>query len=158
MKTLAPDYTFENVLAIDTKLFQGKDLLIFDVDNTLFYPESTIIKPDILEWFKDVQKRYRCICFSNSPTIQKRKEMITPLLGCEIFISPYKKPSKKLFRQIVRQYHVDPKHVVVIGDMRMTDVLFGKRNQALTILVKPMSRKERLSLRVIRTLEDFLFR
>lgn len=157
MSNFAPDYAFANVLSIDKRLFRGKELIIFDVDNTLFYPESTKIRPEILFWFKNVNKKYQCVCLSNSYTIQQRKDAISSILGCEIFMSDYRKPSKKLFRQIVRKYHVDPEKVLVIGDMRLTDVLFGNRNNATTILVKPMSTKELFSIRVARTFEGLLF-
>ena len=71
-------------------------------------------------------------------------------------MSTYSKPSKKLFKEIVDTYSVNPEKVVVIGDMRLTDIWFGNRNNATTILVQPMSNKELFSIRIARAVESFL--
>ena len=156
MKKFQPNYSFDNVLSIDKRIFKGKQLIIFDIDNTLFFPESTKIRPEILTWFKKVKKKYNCICFSNSKTIRERKDAISSLLKCDLFMSTYSKPSKKLFKEIVDTYSVNPEKVVVIGDMRLTDIWFGNRNNATTILVQPMSNKELFSIRIARAVESFL--
>ena len=153
MKNFQPNHSFANVLEIDKRIFRGKELIIFDIDNTLFFPETTKINPEILTWFKKLKKNHNCICFSNSKTIAERKDAISSLLKCDIFMSDHRKPSKKLFKEITGKYSVNPNKVVVIGDMRFTDILFGNRNNATTILVRPMSTKELFSVRIARVIE-----
>ena len=153
MKNFQPNHSFTNVLEIDKRIFRGKELIIFDIDNTLFFPETTRINPKILVWFKELNKMNHCICFSNSKTIAERKDEISSLLKCDIFMSDHRKPSKKLFKEIVNKYSVNPEKVLVIGDMRFTDILFGNRNNATTVLVKPMSNKELFSVRIARVIE-----
>ena len=97
MKNLFPDYEFKNVAAIDKTVFDGQKLLIFDIDNTLFLPESTETKPEILGWFRKVKNDYHCICLSNSYSIEQRKGAISKILGVEVYTSPLKKPNQKLF-------------------------------------------------------------
>ena len=158
MKTIFPDYEFQNVTKIPESLLSDKDLIIFDIDNTLVYPETIEVRTDIQEWFKRINKKYKCVCFSNSLTIKKRQKDIESKLGCELFISKNKKPSKRLFEKIVKNYNANPKKIVVIGDFMLTDVLFGNRNGATTILVKPFSSLESRKIKFFRVFENFLFK
>ena len=158
MQNLTPDYEFENVTKIDEKIFEGKDLIIFDIDNTLFYPETVNIREDILGWFMRIKKKYKCVCFSNSFSIKQRKDEIVKKIGCELYISHNKKPSRHLFKEIVEKYNVSPKNVVVVGDFRFTDVFFGKRSGAKTILVKPFSSDNSKRVKILRKMENLFFR
>src|SRR3989338_7701425 len=132
-----PAYTFKDVTEIDPKVLEGKKLLIFDIDNTLFYSETTKIRKDIIQWFHRIHKKYPCVCFSNSFSIRKRKEAIEKTLACAVYLSKYKKPSLDLFQEITGKYKVHAKDVVVIGDFHFTDVLFANRNNATSVLVRP---------------------
>ncbi|MSR85956.1 HAD-IIIA family hydrolase [Candidatus Woesearchaeota archaeon] len=149
-----PRYTFKDVTEIDPKVLEGKKLLIFDIDNTLFYSETIKIRKDILHWFKGVKKKHRVVCFSNSFSIRKRRPMIEYTLGCEVYLSTERKPSKKLFKEITKRYRVSAKDVAVIGDFHFTDVLFANRNKATSILVRPIGGDHKLILRIARVLEN----
>jgi uncharacterized protein len=148
MFSIVPTYSYKNVMKINPINFKEKELLIFDIDNTLFYPESTKIDPKVEKWFKKASKCNKCICLSNSNTIKQREKEIKKILGCDIFISSRKKPSKKLFKEVQQKYKVKASKMVMIGDMHLTDVLFGNRGGATTIHVKPFA-KEKLSRIVI---------
>ncbi len=153
---LYPEYIFKDVTHINPKIMKGKKLFIFDIDNTLFYSETTVIREDILHWFKATHKKYPCICFSNSFSIQKRKPVLEKTLGCKVFISTHKKPSKELFQEIVQEYKVQAKDVLVIGDFHFTDVLFANRNHASSVLVRPLGGEKKLSLWFARVIENML--
>ncbi|MBS3163046.1 HAD-IIIA family hydrolase [Candidatus Woesearchaeota archaeon] len=157
MKKWIPHYEFDDVTKIDENLFKDKELIIFDIDNTLFYPETTHIKPEFKEWFLKINKKYKCICFSNSFTIEKRKNEIIKQIGCELFMSKHKKPSKKLFNEILEKYSVHKNKVLVVGDFRFTDIWFGKRSGGITILVKPFG-KESFKIRLLRFLENIIIK
>ncbi len=154
---ISPDYTFKDVTEIDSRIFQGKKLLIFDIDNTLFYSETTNIRKDILHWFKSIQKKYTIVCFSNSFSIHTRRARIQSILGCEVYDSLEKKPSKKLFQEITKRYRVSAKNVAVIGDFHFTDVFFAKRNHAMSVLVRPIGKDGTLFLSFARVIENFIF-
>lgn len=159
IKNLLPDYEFAKITKISQDFFAGAKLLIFDVDNTLFFSETTIIEKEIIDWFKPINQKYNCTCLSNSSTISERKEKISELLGCEIFLSRRKKPSKKLFEEIRKKFKLNNNDkVFVVGDRILTDVLFGNKSGAVTVLVKPLSRKEEpFIIKTIRTFENFVF-
>ena len=151
-----PDYTFKDVTHIDPKVFEGKKLIILDIDNTLFYSETTKIRKDILHWFKGVKKKHRVVCFSNSFTIKERRPMIEYILGCEVYRSRDRKPSQKLFKAITKRYRVSAKDVVVVGDFHFTDVLFANRSNATSVLVRPIGGDRTFTLRFARILENVL--
>tara|TARA_Y100000310_G_scaffold344708_2_gene458943 strand:+ start:754 stop:1242 length:489 start_codon:yes stop_codon:yes gene_type:complete len=155
MSKLRPDFIFENVTKIDPKIFEDKKLIIFDIDNTLFYPESTRIKKETIRWFRELKKEHKCICFSNSNTIEERANGIKEMLSCDLHLSQHKKPSKKLFKEIKRIYKVrKAKDIVVIGDAHLTDILFANRNGATSVLVKPFAPEPLLSVRIGRRIEN----
>ena len=156
IKNLLPDYKFQNLLNIDIGLFSNSDLIIFDIDNTLIFPETIETKKEIIGWFNKIKNKYFCLCLSNSKTINKRAEEISKLLDCEIFLSNDKKPFKKLFEKIKGKYNLKDKKIIVIGDRIFTDVLFGNLNGAITILVNPLTNKESILTKIARKLENFI--
>ena len=150
---IIPDCRFKKLIDIDINIFLNKGLLIFDVDNTLVFSGTTKTNEEIINWFKKINEDYKCICLSNSRTIKKRKDKISKLLGCEIFLSKFKKPSKKLFKSIEEIYNVNAREVVIVGDRILTDILFGNLNGASTILVDPINNKESILIKIIRKIE-----
>lgn len=151
-----PQYISKDVTQIDPNVFKGKKLLIFDIDNTLFYSETTRTREDILKWFHKTKKKYPCVCFSNSFTIKKRKPVIEKILHCDIFLSRHKKPSKELFQDITKKYKVSAQETVCIGDFHFTDVFFANRNNATSILVRPIGGDKKWSLIFARMIENMV--
>ena len=149
-----PDYRFNTVKDIDVKIFKNKKLLIFDIDNTLFYPETTKIDQSTINWYKKLSKKYKCICISNSQTIKQREASIKKSLNCELFITSLRKPSKELFNKVKEKYKIESKEVVTIGDFYFTDVLFAKKNNATAILVKPFAPNENLKVSLGRLIDN----
>ncbi|MDP2741679.1 MAG: HAD hydrolase-like protein, partial [bacterium] len=88
----------------------------------------------------------------------ERKEKISELLGCEVSLSRRKKPSKKLFEEIRKKFKLNNNDkVFVVGDRLLTDILFGNRNNATTVLVEPLSRKKELFIiKIIRIFENLM--
>ena len=153
---LLPDYRFKNLIGIDAVLFSGSGLIIFDVDNTLVFPETTETKAEVIEWFKEMKKEHRCLCLSNSRTISKREKRISQVFDCEFFLSKNKKPSKKLFKEIKKKFSFPCSEIVVVGDRVFSDILFGNRSGATTILVEPLTCKEKILTKIFRKTENFI--
>ena len=150
---IIPNYRFNKLIDIDINIFSNKDLIIFDIDNTLVFSETTETKKEIILWFKNINSQYKCIGISNSRTINQRKEKIFNLLGCEIFLSKHKKPFKKLFQELKDKYKFENNKVFVVGDRIFTDILFGNLNGASTVLVNPLSNRENILVKIIREIE-----
>lgn len=141
LKIFRPDFSFSNLTDISFDIFKEAQLIIFDIDNTLVFSETAETKKEIIDWFYKINNRYKCICFSNSRTIFDRKEKISKLLNCEIFLSRHRKPFKGLFKEIKKRYNFENDKVFVVGDRILIDILFGKLNGAKTILVKPLGKR-----------------
>jgi len=75
-KIFLPDYRFKKITEISSDFFSGAGLIVFDVDNTLVFSETTEAKKEIVDWFCEINNRYRCVCVSNSRTIKQRQEKI----------------------------------------------------------------------------------
>jgi len=158
MVKFKPDYKFQDVTKINPKIFKNKKLLIFDIDNTLFYPETEDIRDDIKEWFKKINQNYNCLILSNSNTIKQRAPQIRKLLHCKIHFSHLKKPSKTLFKEIEAEYKVEAKDIVMIGDLIFSDILFGNRNKATTILVQPLGNDNKFKVKIARYIQNIIWR
>lgn len=150
-----PNYKFFKLIDINADIFSDSQLIIFDVDNTLFFSETTETKKEIIDWFYKIKNKHKCVCFSNSSSISQRKGKIFDLLGCEVFLSRYKKPSKRLFDEIKKKYNLENGKIFVVGDRVFPDILFGNLNGAITILVSPLSSKEKIIIKIERGIENF---
>ncbi len=149
-----PDYIFNSVKDIDEKILENKKLIIFDIDNTLFYPETTNIDKSIINWYKKFSKKHKSICISNSKTIKQREAAIKKAINCELFITGLRKPSKELFNKVTKNYKVESKDIVTIGDFYFTDVLFAKKNNATGILVRPFAPNENFWVSIGRLIDN----
>ena len=152
---IIPKYRFNKLTDIDVSIFSNKDLIIFDIDNTLVFSEGVETKKEIIVWFNKINEDYRCICLSNSRTIKKRNDKISQLLGCEVFLSKFKKPSKRLFKSIKEVYNIKTNEIVIVGDRIFSDILFGNLNGVSTVLVNPINNKESILIKIIRKIEKF---
>lgn len=164
LKIFLPDFLFSNLTDIGFDFFKEAQLIIFDIDNTLVfsegrpggYPGCPETKKEIIDWFLQVRNKYPCICISNSRTIFDRKEKISKLLNCELFLSRHKKPFKRLFKEIKEKYIFENDKVFIVGDRIFTDILFGNLNGVKTILIKPLGKKENIFIKIIRRIESFI--
>jgi len=156
LQNFIPDCRFNKLEDISADFFFGSQLVIFDIDNTLVFPETAETKKEITDWFSKINSEYRCICLSNSRTIFKREKQISELLSCFIFLSRHKKPFKKLFEEIKKKYNLRDGKVFIVGDRIFTDILFGNLNGATTVLVKPLSNRENILIKTLRKIENLI--
>ena len=155
LKNFLPDFYFPKITDIKADFFSGSRLILLDVDNTLVFSETTETKKEIIGWFYGINNIYKCNLISNSKTIKKRSGAISKLLDCQIFLSPYKKPFKKLFLDLEKKYNFGNGKVFVVGDRIFTDILFGNLNGATTVLVVPLGGKENMLIKIVRKIENF---
>lgn len=70
------------------------------------------------------------------------------------FVAQAKKPSRRGVLQAAKQFGFRPHEILLIGDQIFTDVVCGRRAGAGTILVAPLSEKERWYIRLKRLFEE----
>ena len=155
-KNFIPDYRFRKISDIPLLLFEGAELIVLDLDNTIVASGTLETTQEVIDWIKDINQKYHCIIFSNSFDYYQRAPKVQTLFNCELFLSKSKKPFRTLFLQIKTKYQFENSKVFVIGDHIVTDVLFGKTNGTKTILVDRLTTKEYFLMKWLRILENFI--
>lgn len=69
-----------------------------------------------------------------------------------------KKPLKGGFKKAKRLLDEESKHIAVIGDQIMTDVIGANRCKMFSILVKPIKEKDIIITRIKRPLENLIIK
>lgn len=158
MEKYIPDIYQKSIYTInyDNLTLRGIRCLLFDLDNTI--APITIKTPNkkTMELFDELkQKGFKIIIFSNSPKgrIKPFKEEL------DVDCCPNaRKPFKKKFLTVLKEYEVDVTEVAIIGDQLLTDILGGNKVGITTILVNPIGTKERLGTKINRIYERRIFK
>ena len=98
---------------------------------------------------------FKLIVFSNSG--KKRIKPFKEELEVDCAFS-CKKPMRKKFDVILRDYKYAISEVVIVGDNIVTDVLGGNKVGITTILVNPISNKERPQAKALRLYEKHIMK
>lgn len=155
---LYPDGYFDKVRDIKIEYLIENEIkaIILDVDNTLIdyykvFPDGT------KEWVELVKKHgIKCCILSNSNKIEKVKEVARQIDVPYFYFA--KKPLKGGFKKAKKLLNEDSKHIAVIGDQIMTDVVGANRCKMFSILVKPIKEKDIIITRVKRPIENLIIK
>lgn len=153
---MRPDISVSRISDLDPATFRGRDLVVLDLDNTLVIPETCETIAEIRTWVEKLRSHSRCIIVSNSRTRRERHARIEELFGCPSITDAPRKPLRSLERHLIAASGVSHPRIAVIGDRLLVDVLFGRRIGALTVLVRPLSKRERWDIRFVRLVENAL--
>ena len=144
MFRLKPTYVVERVTDINLEDLKEDGIkgLIFDLDNTLMPPKTSVFPEDIVEWIEEVKKDFKIAILSNNPDKLYVKEAGNQL-GC---ISFHKagKPRRKAAVKSLRDLDLIPSQVVIVGDRPLTDIWLGQRLGLVTILVDPLIKHQEM--------------
>jgi len=137
-----PDKYFYSVLDIDFKKIYDMGIrgLIFDIDNTIV-PYNTYETPDtILNLFKELAAQGFLICFLSNNK-KKRVEYFSKLFNIRGFHTALKPTVFGLWRA-VKHLNLSHEKLAIIGDQIFTDVICGRSQNILTILVDPIVERD----------------
>lgn len=155
---LKPDYYYPDIFSIDLDQLSSRGVrgIISDIDNTIVaWSEEELLK-EVFDWFADLKERDFKVCLVSNGTGRRvgyfSRELGIPAVGQAI------KPAKRAFRQAREKLGLAPEEIAVIGDQIFTDILGGNRMGFQTILVDPLSPKEFLTTRFVRSLEKLVFK
>ena len=140
MSIFYPNQYVDSVCSIDYESLkkQGKQLLLFDVDNTL----ETYITKDPGEKTKTLFEQLKVLDFQIvlvSNGREARVKNYAAQLGV-LYIYKAAKPIPTAMKNAMAMAHVQPENTVMIGDQIFTDVLGGNLAGAYSILTEPISR------------------
>ncbi len=153
MREDLPDIYQKSIYTIDySKLLnKGIKCLLYDLDNTIVPANSSEPPAKAKDLFTSLkQKGFKIILFTNSPGF--RLKSFIEAYG--VFgVSSARKPFPRKLRKILKEHHLDPSEVAIIGDQLMTDIKVGKAVGITTILINPISEKELIFTKVNRFFE-----
>jgi len=155
---LYPDIYINNVKEIDIKLLERYKIkgLILDIDNTLIdYDKNPL--PGIEKWCNELKRQGIKMCIlSNTNKVHKVKK-IADMLNLEYKYFAHK-PSKKGFSKAIKMLDLPPENIAAVGDQVFTDVWGGNRSNMLTILTKPIDKRDILLTRLKRPFEKIIIK
>jgi HAD superfamily phosphatase (TIGR01668 family) len=152
-RLLKPDLFFNSIHEIEADVLKRHDIkgLLVDLDNTLISHEAEELDDCSRAWIlKIMGSGISCCIISNNITGKVKR--ISYDLGIS-YVGGALKPFKQAFLKGICRLNMPESNIAIIGDQLFTDVLGGKIVGIKTILVRPISRKERFWTEMIRHLE-----
>lgn len=153
---LYPRIYADSLLDIPLDQLRGLNITAFivDLDNTITEWNSNEISSEIEEWFRYIQSQgFKACILSNNG--ERRIKNVADRLGIA-FIHRAAKPRRGAFHRAIYIMGVTAAQTAVIGDQIFTDILGGNRAGLVTILVKPLARREFVGTKINRLLEMLL--
>lgn len=151
-----PDMYKKSIYEIDYKKLKNMKIkcLLFDLDNTIApcadkKPSKKAI--DLIQKLKEMG--FKIIIFSNAS--KKRIHPFKEILEVDCSAKS-KKPFKKKFNKVIKEFKYSENEVAIIGDQLITDILGGNGIGIYTILIDRLSNKERIGTKLNRVLEAIL--
>ncbi|GAB2264967.1 hypothetical protein Dimus_000038 [Dionaea muscipula] len=143
----APDIRWIDWAELHRRGFKG---VVFDKDNTITVPYVLSLwaplEPSI-EGCKSVFGEDNVAILSNSAGLYEfdpdgsKARSLEDATGIKVIRHKVKKPAG-IADEIERHFNCPSKMLVMVGDRRFTDVVYGNRNGFLTILTEPLSDSE----------------
>ncbi len=135
---------------------KGIDTLLVDIDNTIATHQTKEPTENVLNWLSQLRQNNIKVCiFSNAN--KNRVELFSRNLNIPA-IHRARKPALQKFKKALTLLDSSKEKSAIIGDQLFTDVYGGKRMGMFTILVKPLSSREILFVKLKRYIERIVLR
>lgn len=152
-----PDLYAQSIYRIDYKKLKKKgiELVIFDLDNTIAtYEEKRASKEATELMFKIKDLGLTPILMTNSG--RERGAGFRDSLEIDTCASA-KKPLKRSYIKVMNLYKKTPEKIACVGDQLLTDVYGANKMGMTSILINPLSKKDRKVTYFNRFIEKILF-
>jgi len=163
---IVPDWYVNDVTDIDVVELKAAGILgvILDFDNTLIASNSERIAKDREKAVVTLIQTFgpdRVIIVSNKLSLfgwNSRLDSEAKRLAIQAYATGWLiKPLPRSLKKAARQMKLAPENVLVIGDLISTDVAGVKLAGMKSLLITPVPKSERLGIRLLRTMERWLF-
>lgn len=157
LKFLKPTKYVEKMNDLNFEEFykDGFKAILFDIDNTLVLhgkPSNEDTKK-FINYLKNIG--FEIIVVSNN--IEKRVRPFANDLNIKLVYNA-NKPMKTGYQKALKQLNLTNKEVIFIGDQLFTDIWGANRMNIYSILVKPISKKEPINVKIKRLLEILILK
>ena len=157
MKLFIPKMYQQSIYTIDYEKLKNNNVkcLLFDLDNTCVGYHEKFPTKELEELFIKITKMgFKVIIFTNAP--QKR---VVPFVKLHVIChASSKKPFKKNFQKIMKQYRLAKEEICILGDQLFTDILGGNKVGIMTCLVDPLTNEDFILTKIFRATEQILFK
>ena len=148
-----PDFYFDSIFQIpyDRLYEQGVRGLIFDIDNTLAgYDDKhpTLKTATLVKKLRKMGFQVGLLSNNNARRLQTFNEFMR-LPGASLAAKPFTPALKR----VMKEMGVSSNETAIIGDQLLADIWCGKRAGIITVLVKPLTEKEVITVRLKRGIE-----
>jgi HAD superfamily phosphatase (TIGR01668 family) len=155
---LFPDHYYDSIFEIPYKELKEKNIqaLIFDIDNTLA-PYNIRRPPEkTSNLLNRLQKMGFKVCLLTNNR-KGRLKSFNEFLQLPAYHRSFKPMGSKA-RKAMKVMGVTPESTALIGDQVLTDIWCGNRLKVKTILVKPISKKDFVTVRMKRGVEKSILK
>lgn len=154
-RLLTPDAVSPEVTAISPHGLRhnGIRALIIDLDNTLSRWNEAACEPRVACWLQALSAAAIRVCIVSNNGPERVRAFCAGLDPSPPWIANAGKPGRAAYRRALQRLDADPAEVAVVGDQVFTDILGGNRAGLLTILVRPLGRREFPVTRLVRLVE-----
>ena len=144
---LAPDFYYDSIFMVPYNELLAKNIsaLIFDLDNTLAPYDVKRPTAKITALMKRLQKMGFKICLLTNNTA-KRVGTYNENLNL-IAIHGALKPLTSGVKRALRELNAERSEAAIIGDQLFSDIWAGRNARITTIMVKPVSKKDIMTVR-----------
>ncbi len=135
---------------------RGIKCLLFDLDNTIATFDEEVPDKKLKDFFLYLEELgFKNIIMSNSP----RKRVAPFKENCNIDSAcKSMKPFKTKYIKIMKMYSFLDTQVACIGDQLLTDIFGANRLGLTSILVNPISSKEKAVTKINRKVENVIYK
>lgn len=158
MGLFVPEYIFENVTRITPDFLNQRGIcgLALDVDNTLTEHGSQHLRPEIEAWLDTMrQNGIKLMVVSNN--VEKRVAPFAEAIGL-VHTSFACKPMPHGLRAARKKWGLKKSQLALVGDQIYTDALAAGLYGVTMLLVQPMARDIKPTIRLKRWLEKPVLR
>lgn len=158
LKLFTPNYYIHNYSALRVEYLKEHDIhvLLCDIDNTLVPHDVALPDANVREFLQSMMDAGIQIVFISNNVEERVK---TFAQGMDARCYPFAlKPLPKTYRQVLRDVGEDKKHVAVLGDQLMTDILGANLMGLHTILTAPAVVRDLSFTKFNRFFENIVFK
>lgn len=157
LKLFTPNYYIHSFDTLKPAYLKKHDirLLVCDIDNTLVPHDVALPDDKVLAFLKSIKDAgIKIVLISNN--VEDR--VVTFAKGLDIPYYPFAmKPLPKTYRKMINEHKIDKKHIAVIGDQLLTDVLGANLMGLHTILTAPVVQRDLSFTKFNRMFESVIF-
>lgn len=153
IKRLYPNLYEDSIFTLDYDMLYTKGIrhIVFDIDNTLAPYDEASPPERVVSHLKQLESNGFKVCLLSNNS-KKRVDTFNVTMG---YPSVYRarKPLLAGVKRAMRLIGGKPSDTALIGDQVFTDIWCGNRLGLYTVLVKPLTERDEITVRLKRRLE-----